>query len=840
MRTITRLFTIAVLIGAAEPRLLEAQCRISAVTGASSTATVRNGTVVSGSVAQTAATDGAYFSITNGGSTSGVFVRSMYSNFVQGGADNSTCNNCDPTDPHVALYGVSFVNPTNAPVTVTRVDLLSDIAQFTPNEAVGIAPLFSPWTVVTTGANARRQIFWTGSISVPARGAQDFIVADTPQNNVDNRNRPLNNTTRTPVITMRVTSAAGTLTTTPFTMTTVTSNGSMASNAVVSFDSGGGTPIPRVYHPAAFNAAPAGTVDIGIRVFETGANDHNSSDIDTPLSLTVTVPAGWSAVSVRPVGAPWVQPPAAAIVQPTATTNGSVTVTTNQRITRGSVTNAGTLVIRATPPASSPTNQYPFRLQLNGRSRGGRTINSFNDSIVQVGTAAPSTTVNAEFASSSIGPGPVRQIDFSTDLSFINGAAGDTVRVQVLNLTTSLWEDVGTVAVSAANSTISRSFRSDFERYVNASNQMSIRYFAQSSSAVTVRIDAIRWSMSIGYTVDNARGLPTNPGNIARPFRAISEATAVLQPSGAVYVDVGNSRTTPYAGNVQILSTQAGTAACRTSLFGVSDASGNKPLIRGLIATPGGDAGIEVLANYTTVDNFEVENTFVALAAANATVVEMTNNHARVSPLGYGVLLSSVTQSRAASNRIESLTGDGTMGIFDASGNGNTIDGNKVRGFSNGGFGGIVVQFGTGVTVQRNILSGNYVGVYFAYTSGSRLWNNTFHSSLSDAVYSEGTTGVLQSRNNIFSSNAVAWAWDGAGTVDSNYDNFFSNVRNYGRNVPASGANNGTFNPQYLQTANPAAADYFRLAPSSGCVNAGTNVGLPFNGPAPDMGAVEN
>jgi hypothetical protein len=34
--------------------------------------------------------------------------------------------------------------------------------------------------------------------------------------------------------------------------------------------------------------------------------------------------------------------------------------------------------------------------------------------------------------------------------------------------------------------------------------------------------------------------------------------------------------------------------------------------------------------------------------------------------------------------------------------------------------------------------------------------------------------------------------------------------------------------------------DYFKLVPGSDLINAGVDVGLPYNGPAPDLGAFES
>jgi hypothetical protein len=54
------------------------------------------------------------------------------------------------------------------------------------------------------------------------------------------------------------------------------------------------------------------------------------------------------------------------------------------------------------------------------------------------------------------------------------------------------------------------------------------------------------------------------------------------------------------------------------------------------------------------------------------------------------------------------------------------------------------------------------------------------------------------------------------------------------------GLNSISANPNFIQTTNAALPTYYRPADGSPCIDAGTNVGLPFSGTAPDVGAVEH
>src|SRR5262249_25100864 len=158
------------------------------------------------------------------------------------------------------------------------------------------------------------------------------------------------------------------------------------------------------------------------------------------------------------------------ITQPTPSASGQITISTNARITQGAFTAANSLVIRASAPASSVANLFPFRLSLSGQSRGLRTISSFNDSVVQV-LGSGTQAINSQFLSSQIGPGPVRQIDFSSTFNVADGPGGESVSVNVWNNNTSAWDLIQTVTPGTSNTTVSRTFTTDFVPYVDGSNR---------------------------------------------------------------------------------------------------------------------------------------------------------------------------------------------------------------------------------------------------------------------------------------------------------------------------------------------------------------------------------
>jgi len=790
-------------------------CRVSSVTGGSSIVTNVSGVPVAGTVlANSNSIDGSYYELTNAlGIGSPIIVPTMYSDWVETGADN---NNNDPNPPHVAVYGASFVNTTDQPVTVTRVDFTSNIANFTPTIVLGANPL-SGWALIS-----RTLVRWTGSVTVPARSAQDFIFADSPQDNTRN------NTTRSAVLNVSVITSSGTYAAAPFTMTALTSNNHNASNAVVSFDlTGADAPVPMIFVPGQTSAAP---VNVGVRVAETGDNG-NSSDIASGLQLTITIPAGWSSVSVPTIASPW-RASTMTIVQPTATTAGRIVISTNKAIAHMSVTPANSLVIRATAPRSSATSLYLFPLQLAGQSKGGRTIDSFNNSVVQVlgnGTEA----INAQFQSAAIGSGPVRQIDFSATFNVTGGTGSESVSVNVWNNTRGAWDPIQTVTPGSTNTTVSRTFTSDFLPYVDALNRMKIQLLSNGTTTRTLRLDQIQWTMTTGYTVNSATGSDTNLGDVARPFRTIAKANSVIALAGAAYVEVGTSQTgAPYSGNVRVIN--SGISGCPTLFQGVKS-GGLLPRVRGTtpVDSQGNivDYGFDLAANFVQVDGFQIENTgYAAGIESGVRNAVVSNNDIRLATNGYGVVVNGANSASITNNSLTAGTNAPLFAIADSPASAATlIDGNTIVGASSE-FG--IYTDGNSPVIQRNIIRGNGIGVWLAGTTGTaKLWNNTIDANISTAVHGD-TSGTIQSRNNIITNSANGWQTT-TGRIDSDYDDVFGNFsvnsdgthndQNYSGVTP--GAHSLSSNPLFVQTNDPSTgATYYHLGPGSPCIGSGINL----------------
>jgi parallel beta-helix repeat protein len=713
-----------------------------------------------------------------------------------------------------------FVNPTNASITISRVDLTADRtkpALFRGSPAPGmVSPGTGTWTFID-GWNLR----WTpaGTFTVAPHAGADFIVDARISNFAVNI---LND-----VVTGTCVTSVGNLTAVGYkTDVYVPIGADKVATAVVAFNNAGA--FPRGYVTGLTAGAPS---NFTVRVSEWAGNQAIASG----LQLNVTIPARFSNVSVISAPAPWT---AATITQPTATTDGLVVLTTNAAITKG--TSAPDVQIRATPPVSYADSVFNVQMRLNGfdtsACAGGtcpHPITSVCDGVLQV---VPPTRagIQVEFLTPALtASAPVRQADFEVDYNSVNGAGTESYSVDVFNVSTGLWETIATNVPGTSNTTVTKSFAgATVYNYLDASERMKVRFVSASSTTTrTLRIDFMGWISQKGWAVDNSNPLAadTNRGSIPRPLRTIAGAASRAAGGDAIYV---TSTATPYAGNVVVDFGKNGTATCPTLLQGIPDGTGRLPAIQG--SNPTSDVGIDFEGNFAKADSFEVSATQVALYSAPSTVGPVfTNNIAHVPDSNYGVLLYSASNGLVKGNRVDTTGTRAMIGIWDYAGNTNLIDANKVSGFTSSV--GIWTDTSSGVQIQKNIVKGNYIGLQLSRSIGTALvYNNTLDANTYMGAYSEGAT--ITSRNNILTNNGMGWRSNGA-AVTSNYDDVFGNTANY-TNV-SQGPNSISANPVFVQTTDPTLATYYQLTVGSACVDTGTNVGLSFNGSAPDIGAVE-
>jgi hypothetical protein len=800
---------IAVALVAPAPA--DAQCRTATTTGVATAPTIAAGGVASGGIANTGAQDNVWYQISSvlGLQPPAPVVRTMFSTMVENGSG---------TGP--IFYGAVFANPTAASITVTQV-LFTSTGDLFANGPANLTPA-TTWTRVDN-----RNVRWTGSVAVPANGAVQFLFSS-------NDIATTGGVTYT--LTTTVTAAGGPYTATAFSISLPGGQLPYASDAIVGFDlTGGGTYAPTLLVDS--GTGPNTVVSLPIRVRETNTSGAAQNNIATALNLTVTVPAGWSNVSVPTIAAPW-SAGTLAITQPTATTAGQVSITTSAAITRGTSTAANSLVLRATSPAGVYlTSLFPFTFQLNGRSADTTLapITSKNESVVRI-VQASAAGANVEFLTPALSA-PVRQIDLFAAANVGYGLGTETLSFDVYDFTASSWTNVGSATPGAVDATFSRTFTSDFARYVDGTNRMRVRVYSAGATTRVIGVDFLQWVVTTGYTVNNFSGSDLNPGNIARPFASIAKAVAAVGAQGAVYVDAGSSRTgTPYTGNVILTgAAKAGVLACPTLLQGVS-AAGLNPLV---VATGATDVGLEASAgaNFVTIDGFELSGGQVQLVVDTAQGVTLSNNIVNTGDAAYGVFATAAPSVSVLSNTVRRAVGATFPyeGIWVYQSSTAFVDGNVVTDFSDTG---IIVDGSSPATVQRNVSARNVLGIDILNgATGVLVYNNTLDQNTDAGLHANGIAGAVTVRNTIFSRNRYGFSrGDASGTITSDYNDFFSNAGgNYQENASfpvAAGAHDTTNDPKYV---NPGVD--WRLLAGSPCIAAGTNVGLPYNPPNPNQGA---
>lgn len=740
-----------------------------------------------------------------------------------------------------APFGLTFINGSPNAVTVTEVNITSDAAHppiFRSSPPVTtIDPAVGTWSVPDG-----RTIRWTGSLIVPAKSAQGFIARVAVQNiGLPNTGVVVGGTITT--------ASLGVLTANGFPTDVYTPDRSnKVGEGVVAFVDAGN-------YPRTINDAVAGTNLIGgqastirVRVSEYA----NNQAIAAGLQLTVTVPAGWTINSVTTgAGAPaW---GSATITQPTSAVDGSISISTLAVLGKGNT--APDVILNVTPPVVYTKSTFQMKASLLGfdtssGSQGQHPIRSVCDGggtvLPPSGGPGVAPVLNAEFLSPrlnvSAGSAPVSQFTISTEFDIRNHSGAIGVTFEAFNFTTNAWQTLGvsaftnTTPQAAIASTISGS---NIDDYLDAQSRMRVRYVTSIGGPQTLRIDRLAWSAQLSWYVDSEAGNDNwagvkFPGSVNNPYQTLAKVATGLSSSEQVQV-IG--RATPYAGNIVIPAASAGTALCKT-LYKALPLGGMAATISG--TDPSADVAFQVSGNHARVDGFAISNMFVALAAdAAITGTEFANNSITLASGGYGVFLDRTNGATISGNTIASPAGGSPFfGILDYSTQGSVIDNNRVIGIPAAE--GVFIESSTAPIIRRNILTGNYMGIHIARTSGTTIVeNNTVDSNFYIGAFSE-SAGPVTSRNNIISRNNRGWQSSTAGNVTSNYDDVWANTNAGYVNVTA-GANNIAADPLFAQTNDSTLATYYRLNNGSPCIDSGTTAtGLTYLGVAPDRGAVES
>ncbi len=263
--------------------------------------------------------------------------------------------------------------------------------------------------------------------------------------------------------------------------------------------------------------------------------------------------------------------------------------------------------------------------------------------------------------------------------------------------------------------------------------------------------------------------------------------------------------------------------------------------------------GIEIYNNNIqgSIDlNYNYKGSYAFCAWIHHNNITHTTQNSKVEG---GIILEFRTESILIENNV---INNKTYGVtFNTRGVGNTGGNNPTNPAPTGGYS----------YLQNNVIRNNlFTNLYNAQGMGNRfgvgvisegtddpqinnlqIYNNTFVGSPGNPIgqaieftsQQNGNINGLYIRNNIATGFSGSWVQANAAPVQSNVLITHNDAYQNGSNTPSwpgsTVNNNITANPLFVGSG------FYTLQATSPCINAGINVGIPFNGSAPDMGYAE-
>jgi hypothetical protein len=379
-------------------------------------------------------------------------------------------------------------------------------------------------------------------------------------------------------------------------------------------------------------------------------------------------------------------------------------------------------------------------------------------------------------------------------------------------------------------------------------------------------------------------GSDSSPGSLSAPFATLQKAANVANPGDTIYMRGGT-----YVLNDSAV--QIGRSGASGSPITVINYPGETPVLDGINITTSYRSAIQLdNASWWHIQGLEIKNAaamgiYINSSSSNITIERCNLHHnVRIQGSGAGIQINStaggnnlILDNDAHHNGINSVTGrmpssTGGDGIGDSStARGNVIRGNRVwRNADDGidlwGAYGVLVESnwswengkyddgtlttgnGTGFklggatagdgahTVQLNMAWSNSHNGFDANSADlpMNVYNNTsYNNGGSDYHFYYGSVAYVL-KNNIAYLAGLLPADMGPSTLHS--------FNSWDLPVTVSGADFVSLD--YSGAAGPRSGDgslpniaFLQLAPGSDLVGKGVDVGLPFNGSAPDLGA---
>lgn len=359
-------------------------------------------------------------------------------------------------------------------------------------------------------------------------------------------------------------------------------------------------------------------------------------------------------------------------------------------------------------------------------------------------------------------------------------------------------------------------------------------------------------------------GSDSNPGSSGSPFRSIQKCANTMVAGDTCIVKNGTYTDTD-GGGIQ----SAGLIAYIRSACCVDGTSGSPITLKaenplGAVLSidgsqNGNNVGIYITRSYWIIEGFDFTTSSVNAGASAA---------------HHGVYIASGTGTIVRKNRFQNIarilcsnSAFGNNGVFATSSTGAIIEDNlfyTIGRLRNGESGcttdkvnhdhGIYLKTTTNFTIRRNILydvnRGYAFHLYGGTNTNTSIYNNTVGgtnaTSLPTGCVMFGSTiTTANMKNNLF--------YDCKGTVIDTFSFTGTNVTvSYNKQSTDDTSGDNMFNPALpsgVTTSNNtdnvslgftnAGSNDFTLASGSTAIDAGTNIGLAYNGAAPDLGAFE-
>jgi parallel beta-helix repeat protein len=157
---------------------------------------------------------------------------------------------------------------------------------------------------------------------------------------------------------------------------------------------------------------------------------------------------------------------------------------------------------------------------------------------------------------------------------------------------------------------------------------------------------------------------------------------------------------------------------------------------------------------------------------------------------------------------------------------------------------GLYAEFSADITWEQNIVYHASNGIQVSNSTSAAIFNNSIYNC-STGVYFGPSAISVTLENNALNQTDHALESDGSGSIADDYNDWGVNAAfqigstaySFSQWQSQGGRSHEiAVDPQWV---NPAAAN-FSLTAGSACINSGVNVGLPFTGSAPDLGAIES